>query len=58
MLEDMNDEEIAVILLQMLRLVPTLPITEGLMLEALLAIEFDRLPHPQQFWQTVSHKCL
>lgn len=53
-----QDEEIAAILLEMIKQVPVSAISEGLMVEALLSIEFDLLPHPEQFWNTVAHKCL
>ena len=52
------EEELSVILLQMMRSVPVHAVTEGLLFEALFFVEWDRMPHPQQFWNVVSHKCL
>ena len=51
-------EEVGTLLLQMLRVVPILLITEGLVVRLLLRLRVGELPLSSQFYNIVSHKCL
>ena len=51
-------EELTVIVLQMLRSVPVLSTTQGLVFEVLSNLNWDNMLHPAQLWNVVSHKCL
>jgi len=57
-LKTQSNEQFFVILLQMIRSIPILPITEAFVLEAFVSIDIDSLPHAQQFWSVVSQKSL
>jgi len=58
MLKIRQEDNLSVILLQMIRNIPILPITEALVLEAFVSIDFDSFPNAQQFWSVISQKCL